>query len=65
MRGSLIEIAGPENLVLDDQGHDARLELCHESVVLGNCFDFPFLAAQVEILPPATVLMAIDRVFKR
>ena len=49
---SLVEVAGPEVVVLDDEGHDAGLQLCHEGVLCNDAIYVRLSGCQVKCVEP-------------
>lgn len=49
-----VEVARPEDCILHDERHDARLQLSHEGVVLDDTLDLGLVCLQIEVLRTGT-----------
>lgn len=57
--GALVEVASPEDIVLHDEGDNARLQLRHEGVVSGDSIYVLCPPLQIKILQDSNILFLV------
>ena len=60
LKNSLVEVAGPEVIVLHNEGHNAGLQLCHERILRNDTVDVRLPGCQVKGVQPGLHVTCYD-----